>query len=277
MLKNRVILAIAVCLATGSLFAQQTKAPLAQKNSVEQKETLDPTCFHDCHITTESAKGDENSPSFLASFARPDGMLVIVGIITFCFVGWQSWATQQAANATSKGVQAQMDANRAWIMGTLGKMPDWNPTETTLEFMEVGPVFRNYGDTPGKILNVQMRVQYLADKEQLDEIPTYKGEQWYTSGFDGEIDLMPRDMSVRPASLKLSGLTFPNVTKGALSLFIYWVVNYNDAYGRGWHTRSCYKYHVPSGFDSMTEGYYIGGPHEYNRSGKGYYRHSAPS
>jgi len=230
---------------------------------------------HSC--AKEAQDRHDYVPWFHELLAWPNGITTWAIIFTGFVIAWQSNETRTAAKAALTQSEIAMNSQRAWIMGTLENIPEWSPSGQFLEFMDIAPIFRNYGETPGKIVSVLLRVQHLADDEQLPESPQYKGEIWESSAFYGEVDLMPKNMTVQPTSVRLVGATFINVKNSRLRQFVYWVVNYDDVHGRGWHTRSCYRYHIPGGFDPMREGYYIGGPDQYNRSGKDHYASQNPN
>lgn len=228
-----------------------------------------------CVEKTASAK--DYLPWRYELFIWPESITTWAIIATGFVIAWQSSETRKAAEATLLGVESQRDENRAWIMGILENVPDWNPTGDFLEFMDIRPTFRNYGGTPGKIVSILMKIQYLPYEEQLPDQPIYAGDAGNSIRYFGEIDVMPKNMAIQPIGIKLAGGDFVKVKKCSQRLFVYWVVNYDDVHGRKWHTRSCYEYHVPGGFDSMGEGYFVGGPPEYNRSGKDYYYGQNPN
>jgi len=42
--------------------------------------------------------------------------LVVIAGLTGGVIGWQSWETRKAASAASKSADAQMTADRAWLL-----------------------------------------------------------------------------------------------------------------------------------------------------------------
>lgn len=79
-----------------------------KKNRATQKEQPAPiTTFIDNEETANTPnKADENPPSFYASLKKPEGWLVVVGVITCCVIGWQAWETRKAADAAKIGADA---------------------------------------------------------------------------------------------------------------------------------------------------------------------------
>jgi hypothetical protein len=59
-------------------------------------------------IQTETSDREKESPPWYKS---PEWVLVIVGIITFFIIGWQSWETRKAANAAIQANAAAKTAN----------------------------------------------------------------------------------------------------------------------------------------------------------------------
>lgn len=79
--------------------AQLNRQPASRPNDAE----------HPAAIT----KTTENQPP--QWYQSPEWVLVIVGIITCLVIGWQSWATYQAADATRKSVELQEAQLQQWL------------------------------------------------------------------------------------------------------------------------------------------------------------------
>jgi hypothetical protein len=138
-----------------------------------------------------------------------------------------------------------MDANRAFIMGIIEGVPLLIPDAARLESTNIVPYFRNYGNTPGKILRLRAKIEYLSATEQLPDVPDYAGLPAYTRTFEGEIALPPTKISVQPVQILIEGKTFRNVVNESLRLYVYWEAEYEDMYKGRWSSRACYKFHVP--------------------------------
>jgi hypothetical protein len=213
---------------------QQGNPTNTGKNPVEKTTPVDPNTNGGANqLKAEQGKSDNDQVSINVceptstsipwtwheKIAWGAGLLLVVfgiwgvqiAVRTLKNVERQTKAAVISAKAARRQTIIAMNAQRAWVMGTLENVPAWHPDPTRLEFMDVKPVFRNYGETPGKILSIHMRVQYLADEEQLAEFPVYKSELWDSSSFFGEIALMSKNMIVQPISVRLAGVTFPNV------------------------------------------------------------------
>lgn len=106
-------------------------------------------------------------------YHNPEWVLVIVGAITFAFIGWQSWETRRAARAAEKSAEAAslnatalINAERAWIIARV----DWRDPRTRLirgdssggkvttgAFVNV--LFQNEGRTPAWITEIAIKMQ----------------------------------------------------------------------------------------------------------------------
>jgi hypothetical protein len=132
----------------------------------------------------------------------PEWALVIVGIITFVVIGWQSWETRRSAQAMRDGLPLQkstadaallsaravVNAERAWIVAELncicnqGKDGRWyqrDGTALTMEEALRGDHLRyelkltNAGRTPANITSFQ--VSYTLLPKGVTDLPTNAG------------------------------------------------------------------------------------------------------
>jgi hypothetical protein len=78
-------------------------------------------------------------------YQSPEWVLVIVGIITFLFIGWQSWETRRAAEATRMNAEVFWASQRAQIVAE----PHDNPAKEILsDTPRVQLELTNKGMTP---------------------------------------------------------------------------------------------------------------------------------
>jgi hypothetical protein len=187
------------------------------------------------------------------------------GIVGLCILIWQSVLLRKAANAAKESADSLKDTERAWIIGSLENLPSEPGFSNGLEVFWIMPVFRNYGRTPGTILNIKLRLHYLAKGEKLPDEPLYEGDSVRTRTFEGELVLPPK-IPVQPISVGTTGGDFWQIRKNGEQLFIYGVVHYRDVAGRPFFSRFCYGYFVQGGFNPLTTGFYVGGPDAYNRA-----------
>lgn len=90
----------------------------------------------------------------------PEWVLVIVGIITAAFIGWQSWETRKAAQATLLNAQALIASERAWLLTERIAMPASFETGAVQKSASAIHNLRNYGRTPAIVLAERSELQY---------------------------------------------------------------------------------------------------------------------
>jgi len=71
--------------------------------------------------TTKAATSNSETPHWYES---PEWVLVIVGIITAFFIGWQSWETRCASEATKINANAFITESRPWLLLNKEMTPD---------------------------------------------------------------------------------------------------------------------------------------------------------
>jgi len=108
--------------------------------------------YHACPATR---KGPMTELLFL-----PEWVLVIVGIITAAFIGWQSWETRKAAQATLLNAQALIASERAWLLTERIAMPASFETGAVQKSASAIHNLRNYGRTPAIVLAERSELQY---------------------------------------------------------------------------------------------------------------------
>jgi len=195
--------------------------------------------------THNANEADCYSPKWYATFKRPDGMLVVVGIITFIIIGWQSLetkhaakaaadsveainkqatimeqqttATQDAAEATKKSVELQRVAMQQWI-----DTEDW----------EAGPRFIQPTATEGFLPISFTIVNNTKFKMYLDRVTVWIDREeavsiWYRN------KLLTPDGDVQPVAIerRLMGVKLESYRIGVYRFEIGGVVSYVDAFG----------------------------------------------
>jgi hypothetical protein len=116
------------------------------------------------------------TPKWYTAFKRPDGMLVVVGILTFLVIAWQSVATARSAKAAQDGIELMINKERARLTIDIQDL-DLTP--------QGGPYFVNVkvsilGITPAFIVDSKCAAyivpkQFLTDPETMDRamLPLY--------------------------------------------------------------------------------------------------------
>jgi hypothetical protein len=113
MLKRLAILAITALATIVPLAAQPNQTADQKQQPAKQGQPSPVTSAPEKHDSGDQQKGETSAdaPNWYAAFENPDGMLVIVGLITCVVIGWQSWETRDAA----KGAHRAADASFAQI------------------------------------------------------------------------------------------------------------------------------------------------------------------
>jgi hypothetical protein len=81
--------------------AHQSQPPIVPPKPDQQNQAAD-----------HEAKTSAGPPQWYAPFEQPDGMLVIIGIVTCFVIGWQSWETRKAAENAGKQLSFQKEVLR---------------------------------------------------------------------------------------------------------------------------------------------------------------------
>lgn len=202
--------------------------------------------------TSQKEQPTENKPPHW--YESPEWMLVIVGGITAFVIGWQSWETRKAAQAIANN-------ERAWILVTMGDLPEFTPNHDVLEILYVIPTLKNYGRTPAIITKMRATPERIPVGFKLQ--PTADHSNIYTKNIDYEIPLPP-DHAIQPVKIGIPTADFTPIFDGSFSQYIRGFVEYRDINNRAHTTEFCFIYHVPRGFNPDPAGFYAGPP-EYNK------------
>jgi hypothetical protein len=172
---------------------------------------------------------------------------------------------KEHADATRETVQTLMVGQRAWITVTMGAMPDFTPDPSTMQILWLSPTFTNCGKTPARIIRIRAREEEIPNGQQLPEPPIYEGVGVSPARFDGTA-FLPPNASIQPINIGMVPAAFIAIRQGNPVLYLYGFVDYRDVYDRQWTTRFCFIYHIQSGFNPISEGFYVGGPAAYNEA-----------
>jgi len=212
---------------------------------------------------TDQAEPGSDAPKWYATFEHADGMLVIVGFITCMVIGWQTMQTRKAANAAMLSAKAALDAERAWLLVTVGKLDKIDPKPNAVEIMWISPRVTNEGKSPAWMSRMRLRAQQFPSMKDIPSEPVYEAEG--TMHFDGEATL-PSGASVAPLRVGLPVTDFIAIRQGGSFLYVYGIIDYLDIAKRPCTTRFCFLYHVPGGYNPIPEGFVFGGPTAYNKA-----------
>jgi hypothetical protein len=275
MLKRMLVITISAFLATLALSGQpdkgadQKQQPASQSN---QTVVLSAPAQQD-NGEADKGKTTPNAPYWHTAFENPDGMLVVVGIITCAVIGWQSLETRKASKAFITQIQMTKAKERARLeikgssvgMGFLKRSDDSWVIKGNLQFRNTGISNAYIIDTGGGIA--------IADSDK-----------WPLS-VDGEAILDWPDSVIAPASSGLvSSMREHSATRdefavavssGKAVIYIQAFVEY-ESLGTIWHRDIGYVW-VPKAAKTMydksprtseqkvTEGSWAGSPKLRNR------------
>jgi hypothetical protein len=221
----------------------------SKKNHAAQKEQPAPiTTFIDNEETANTPnKADENPPSFYASFKKPEGLLVIVGILTLLVLAYQGNEMRKATLAmlrqtfaTEKAAEAAKSSAEA-AFSTIGQMRDTAQRQlrayvfvssALLKFKEPGIPevqvhFKNFGQTPAYDFRGWIGM-YISDYPLAGSLPIAPHD--LPKGVEplppdrSSIHVVLRDPPVLPEFVPLLG-----TTKG--TIYVFGEMAYGDAFG----------------------------------------------
>jgi hypothetical protein len=93
--------------------AEAQKSP--EKTAKQSTDKNDPSTFTYVDNRRDETKAQTPQGKPPNGYISPEWAIVIVGIITFVVIGWQSWETRKSAAATLKSVKLQEGQLRQWV------------------------------------------------------------------------------------------------------------------------------------------------------------------
>jgi hypothetical protein len=112
MLKYLAILAAFLAVATAISGQPNRAADQSQESAKRSQPAVLPTGSPNRQASSQTDQPKPNSPSWWTALERPDWWLVIIAGLTGCVIGWQSWETRKAAEATVESAKATRDSIR---------------------------------------------------------------------------------------------------------------------------------------------------------------------
>ncbi len=210
--------------------------------------------------TTDDKK--DSVENLLPWFLKPEWIIVYVTLSYVVITGFTLRAIWRQAKIAEMTARSLMDADRAWLLVTVGKLPDITPVPDLLQILWIEPRVDNAGRTPAWTVRMRLRAQQFPSLKDIPPEPIYEGEE--TKHFDGEAALPP-GASVAPLRVGVDAHDFTAIRQGKSFLYVYGFIDYMDIYKRSFSTRFCFLYHVPGGFNPIPEGFVFGGPSAYNK------------
>jgi len=173
-------------------------------------------------------------------------------------------AARDNAIAARDNAQTLLNSERAWILVDTGEIPDnFEPNQNSVEILDVRPVVRNSGRTPGWITHGFIRYYPVPAGGRLAPEPDYRGGM---AEVEVNIVLAPNGL-IQPLHVAIPWSAFVAIRQGNPTLYVYGFVDYTDIANQQRQSRFCFIYHVPGGFDPQARGFYsaVDAPVAYTR------------
>ena len=238
----------AIVLVARQQHAAAEKYEAAREKRCASSSLLNPeqqdTCKH------ERDGPDNYLPWWYVLIAWPAGITVWAVIFTLGVIGWQSSETRKAANSALKSAQAQMDANRAWMLVCSVKPKNLAAPISgsgTLLRHSARVTFKNFGQSPAKIKGYRFELQI---GDSMEEPPNFLIVQEFHIVKDAYV-IPPGDPFAFDALLNgdqaiISSQDIVALQKMEKYLWLCGYVGYYDAFKRGpFETLVCQLYLVP--------------------------------
>jgi hypothetical protein len=168
-----------------------------------------------------------------------------------------STAARDNAIAASANVDALISSERAWILVDTGEIPDtFDANQDSVGILDVRPVLRNSGRTPGWITRGFIRSFLIPTGSQLPPEPDYSGG---SAEVPVNIIVAPNGF-IQALHVPIALSVFAAARQGTQKLYVYGFVDYSDFANQAGKTRQsrfCIEYHVPAGFDPQPRGFYM--------------------
>jgi hypothetical protein len=240
MLKNMTLVAVSTIFAVCVLTAQPNKTTSSKQPTTNQSQSpvILPAPEKQSGSADDKTKADHDSPPWYAPFKQPDGMLVIVGIITCLVIGWQAIETRKAAQgakdsaeAALLNAQALINSERPRVIVQIEETPGENAAKTRFRLCGY-----NHGSSPASVISCKGPiVTWLDDPDsELPPSPDYGTWEWDTFLLLPRHKLPLRD-EINPWS---DGIPRPPKPQ----LVIYGLLEYRDGVTDTIHrTAFCYR------------------------------------
>jgi hypothetical protein len=159
---------------------------------------------------------------------------------------------RDAADAAKASADAVRNSERAWILASIGNLPNVNPTPNSVQVLWIFPTLKNYGKTPARIKRIAGVVKLIPPGQQLPAVPEYPTGQ----GFDERVDLvLPPEGQMQPR-LGFSAQEFIEVQNGSQTLYVHGFVEYLDVHDIERRTAYCFSYVIQSGYSPAESAFY---------------------
>ena len=146
----------------------------------------------------------------------------------------QAVATEMAANASNKSVEALINSERAWILAEVGES---EVPKDAVRIVWITPIVTNRGKTPGRITRTSIRSRFIPTPGLLPEQPDY------ANPIDACFTLAPT-VAVRPMKTTMPAQEMLDSREGKGSLYIFGYLDYLDFGGTERKSRFAFRYYA---------------------------------
>lgn len=138
--------------------------------------------------------------------------------------------------------------------------------------IEMEYVFRNFGNTPGKLMDSRLIFRLVVQIDDLPSHPDYGEKQEFPNfPLDGVLMVPKVTFQLRQpfqgpdGTSALSNDDLVAIRDGSKQLVSYGFIRYRDAFGKLHETRFCHVYRVVKGTNYFDGDFGMAGPSEYNK------------
>jgi hypothetical protein len=258
------LLVLIVAVLCMSDYAERRKAEnqeYAQASSPES--TVSPS---DTDKGTKKTNKPKYPPSWIDTFAWPEGAAAWGLFLTLLVIAWQSAETGDAAKAALLNAQAVINAERAWLVVKIQKSP--NPARFPAE--NYINVLTNEGRTPAMLISIHIENTFIGFPDDLPVPPVY-GPRWLVSIPEKTFVVGQNDLPIGPSlDLKKAIVMHrpkPPQIENSQEFFVwYGRVAYEDVFGaQGTTSKELHETRWCYAWVEREERFVVCGPEEYNR------------
>jgi len=205
-------------------------------------------------------KGEEAKEASLDRLYRRYLWATIIGVaggfIGLGILVWQTVISRQAAYAAKTSAEAIMNAERPWVLASMGQIQECSIQDPSNPFWGSLCTIENFGKTPAWVKSWISQRGNL-EEDSLPQEPRYIPIEDFTPQV-----LTPGQKLGRLMVWNRDQLNQAHSDK--LFLYVIGFVDYRDSFGNTHETRFCFRYYPPFR-DNKVEGFYVVGSEEYNR------------
>jgi hypothetical protein len=200
-------------------------------------------------------------PTFRAALKTPEGILVIVGLVTCGAIFWQAWETRKAAEAARSNIQAFIATERAWLIPSDTVTPKGLPTIRSQPTQEESMIVRiqNFGHTPAWLTDWFLRAEVLEDTN----IGQFLSMQKPEGDHPNARPFPPNKIEDFRVSWEINDQSeIDDIQSGKKHLYVYGYLEYGSTVGKAvCHSYFCFHYfRLRDSLGHIEEGWMIDPP-----------------